>query len=183
MKKDNFFIITGGPGMGKTSLINALGERGFTCVPETGRDIIRQQVATAGNALPWGNRQEFARLMFEQSISDFQQQAALLTPVFFDRGIADTIGYLQLCSLPVPAAMRDAAALYRFNKKVFLTPPWKAIYEQDSERKQSFEEAVRTYNMMVSTYQQLNYELLILPASTVAERIAFILSATQLSET
>ncbi|MBS0030447.1 AAA family ATPase [Chitinophaga sp. 22321] len=180
MKKDNFFIITGGPGMGKTSLIEALAARGYDCVPETGRDIIRQQVAAGGNALPWGDREAFARLMFEQSLADFQQRVGQTAPVFFDRGIADTIGYLELCGLPVPAAMREAAALYRFNNKVFLTPPWKDIYEQDSERKQSFDLAVATCNSMVATYQQLQYELTVLPTATIAERIRFILSAAGL---
>jgi len=178
MKKDNFFIITGGPGMGKTSLIDALAALGFRCVPETGRDIIRQQVAAGGTALPWGDREAFARLMFEQSLADFHQMAGQTAPVFFDRGIADTIGYLELCELPVPAVMREAAALYRFNKKIFLTPPWKEIYAQDSERKQSFDLAVATYNSMVATYQQLQYDLVVLPIDTIAERVRFMLSAT-----
>ncbi|HEY9262939.1 AAA family ATPase [Chitinophaga sp.] len=177
MKKDQFFIIAGGPGMGKTAVITALRERGYTCVPETGRDIIRQQVATGGHALPWADRQEFARLMFEQSLLDFEAAVNQPSPVFFDRGIADTIGYLELCGLPVPAAMREAAATYRFNTRVFFTPPWLAIYEQDSERKQSFEEAVRTYDRMIKTYEQLGYEAITLPEATVGERVAFILSA------
>ena len=181
MKKDNFFIVTGGPGMGKTTLINALTSQGFSCVPETGRDIIRQQVAASGNALPWGDREAFARLMFEQSVADFRQRAGLTAPVFFDRGIADTIGYLELCELPVPDDMREAATLYRFNTKVFLTPPWKAIYEQDSERKQSFAEAVRTYDQLATTYQQLQYELVVLPTATIPERVCFILSAVGLA--
>lgn len=176
MKKDNFFIITGGPGMGKTAVITALSERGYTCVPETGRDIIRQQVAAGGNALPWANRNAFARLMFERSLLDFRALADQQSPVFFDRGIADTIGYLELCALPVPAAMREAATSYRFNTSVFITPPWAAIYEQDNERKQSFEEAVRTYDQMVKTYQELNYDLIILPEATVAERVQLMLT-------
>lgn len=181
MKKDNFFIITGGPGMGKSAVITALGERGYTGVPETGRDIIRQQVATGGHALPWADRSEFARLMFERSLLDFATVADQPAPVFFDRGIADTIGYLELCALPVPAAMWEAADQYRFNTHVFFTPPWPAIYEQDNERKQSFEEAVRTYDMMIKTYGKLGYEAILLPETTISGRVEFILSAIRLS--
>jgi predicted ATPase len=177
MKKDNFFIITGGPGMGKTSVITALGRQGYSCVPETGRDIIQQQVATGGHALPWANRGEFARLMFERSLLDFRTATSQLSPVFFDRGIADTIGYLELCELPVPAAMREAAEQYRFNTQVFFTPPWPAIYEQDNERKQSLAEAIRTYDMMLKTYTALGYKAVVLPTSTIGERVQFILSA------
>ncbi|MGF6849056.1 putative ATPase [Chitinophaga sp. W3I9] len=176
--RDHFFIVTGGPGMGKTAIIAALREQGHITVPETGREIIRQQVAAGGQALPWVNRQAFARLMFEQSLQDYLEQPATGRPVFFDRGIADTIGYLELCRLPVPEEMEQAAALYRYHQTVFLASPWKAIYEHDKERKQSFEEAVQTYESMIKVYSRLEYKLVQLPETTVAERAAFILDST-----
>lgn len=174
-RNDHCFIVTGGPGMGKTAIIKALDESGHTTVPETGREIIRQQVATGGHALPWDDRQAFARRMFGQSVVDYEAQTPASGPVFFDRGIADTIGYLELCGLPVPEEMFRVAHSYRFNQKVFLSPPWKAIYEQDAERKQSFAEAVATYECMISIYQRLDYELILLPEATVADRVNFLL--------
>lgn len=173
--RDHFFIVTGGPGMGKTAIIEELREQGYVTVPETGRDIIRQQVAAGGQALPWANREVFAQLMFEQSLRDYLMQPEQSRPVFFDRGIADTIGYLELCGLPVPAEMQQAATLYRFNRTVFLTPPWLSIYEQDKERRQSFEEAVLTYESMIKVYSRLEYALVQLPETTVPERVAFML--------
>ncbi|SEW51665.1 AAA family ATPase [Chitinophaga arvensicola] len=174
---DQFFILTGGPGMGKTAVIAALRERGHITVPETGRHIIRQQVAAGGHALPWDDRAAFAQLMFEQSVADYQANREQTAPVFFDRGIADTIGYLELCGLPVPEDMLRIARSWRFNKKVFLAPPWQAIYEQDTERKQSFAEAVATCECMISIYRRLDYKLIYLPESTVAARADFIMAA------
>ena len=49
---DRLFVITGGPGSGKSTLIKALAERGFCTMPEAGRAIIRDQVAIGGEALP-----------------------------------------------------------------------------------------------------------------------------------
>lgn len=43
------------------------------------------------------------------------------------------------------------------------SPPWPEIYEQDSERKQSYDEAERTYESMVATYTVYGYELVHLP--------------------
>jgi predicted ATPase len=177
MNRENYYVITGGPGMGKTSLIDELRHRGYTCVPETGRDIIQQQVVNGGNALPWGDRSEFARLMFRQSVLDFTQQATWPAPVFFDRGIADTIGYLELCGLPVPEEMRTTARALCFNTQVFMTPPWEEIYCHDKERKQSFEEAVRTYEMIKQVYFLLGYTIVTLPKTTIAARIEFILAS------
>lgn len=49
---DHFFVVTGGPGAGKTSLITELARRGFHTIPESGRAIIREEVARGGDALP-----------------------------------------------------------------------------------------------------------------------------------
>ena len=179
MLKENYFIITGGPGMGKTSVIDALHAEGYTIVPESGRGIIREQVAVNGNALPWADRAAFADLMFRQAIADYRQHTASEGPVFFDRGIADTIGYLQLCGLPVPEEMLNAARQLCSNNKVFITPPWKEIFGQDTERKQSFEEAVRTYEMMEELYTSLGHALVVLPKVSIPERVQFLLENSQ----
>jgi len=49
---DRFYVITGGPGSGKTSLIEALRSRGYNSTVEAGRAIIQDQVAIDGRALP-----------------------------------------------------------------------------------------------------------------------------------
>ena len=53
---DRFFVLTGGPGSGKTTLIQALAKRGFATAPEAGRGIIRDQQAIGGAALPWADQ-------------------------------------------------------------------------------------------------------------------------------
>lgn len=47
-----FIIISGGPGSGKSTLIDALERQGFPRTVEAGRAIIQDQVAIGGNALP-----------------------------------------------------------------------------------------------------------------------------------
>lgn len=174
MIKTNYFIITGGPGMGKTSLIDALRRSGHICVPETGRDIIQQQVAANGSALPWADRSAFAQLMFEQSVRDYHAHAAFQQPVFFDRGIPDVVGYLELCGLPLPEDIAAAAGEMWYNPLVFITPPWEEIFRNDEERKQSFEEAVSTYLVMQQTYSSLGYRVVELPKCGVGERVEFV---------
>jgi predicted ATPase len=49
---DRLFVITGGPGSGKRTLISALAEHGICTMPEAGRAIIRDQVAIGGEAVP-----------------------------------------------------------------------------------------------------------------------------------
>ncbi|WP_414897005.1 AAA family ATPase [Rhodovulum sp. YEN HP10] len=47
----HFFVLTGGPGAGKTSLITELACRGFHTIPESGRAVIREEMASGGDAL------------------------------------------------------------------------------------------------------------------------------------
>ena len=53
MREDGqrFFVITGGPGSGKSALIEAIQRSGYVTSVEAGRGIIRDQVAIGGNAL------------------------------------------------------------------------------------------------------------------------------------
>lgn len=171
---DNLFVITGGPGSGKSTLIAALAAAGHAVMPEAGRAIIREQVAIGGSALPWDDRAAFAALMLERELESYRAAAALAGPVFLDRGIPDVIGYLDLCGLPVPTALRRAAEAHRYHRRVFIAPHWPAIFAQDAERKQSAEEAEATCRVMERTYDALGYELIPLPLEPVAERLAFV---------
>lgn len=73
--------------------------------------------------------------------------------------------------------MQEEALRLRYNRRVFLAPPWKAIYGNDEHRRQSWELAVRTYEVMCSTYAELGYELVELPRVSVEERVAFLVEA------
>src|SRR5579885_2117823 len=99
--ENNLFVITGGPGAGKTAVLNELRRRGYICVPEAARQIIKEQVQGGGDALPWGNRERYARLMMDLSIACYLENVSATSPTFFDRGIPDTLCYAQLIRLPV----------------------------------------------------------------------------------
>ena len=62
-ESDRFIIVTGGPGSGKSTLIDALAAAGFVRTIEAGRGVIQDQVAIGGNALPWQDPPAFAELM------------------------------------------------------------------------------------------------------------------------
>jgi predicted ATPase len=176
---DRFFVITGGPGSGKTALATALANRGYGHVAEGGRAIIQNQVAIGGKALPWSDRRAFAELMLDWEIHCYRAAEALEGPVFFDRGVPDVLGYLRLCGLPVPARVETAAQNYRYHRRAFIAPPWAAIFRQDAERKQSFREAEATYEIMAETYTALGYQLVALPRVGVPERAQFVLEHIQ----
>lgn len=171
---DHMFVVTGGPGSGKSSLIEAMARRGVRTMPEAGRAIIRDQVRIGGSALPWADRALFAELMLGWELRSWHEAAAGAGPVLMDRGIPDVVGYLTLCGLPVPAHVEAAARLHRYNGRVFLAPYWDAIFTQDAERRQDRQEAEATGRVMAETYARLGYRMVELPLLGIEERADFI---------
>jgi predicted ATPase len=132
---DRFVVVTGGPGSGKTTLIEALAAQGFRSSPEAGRAIIRDQRAIDGQGLPWADRALFAELMLGADMRSYREAPAEPEMVIFDRGIPDIAGYLRLCSLAIPGHVDRAARQFRYRREVFIAPPWPEIYEGDAERR------------------------------------------------
>ena len=173
---NRFHVVTGGPGSGKTSLIEALRGRGFSCSVEAGRGIIQDQARIGGRALPWRDPLLFAESMLSWEMRSYHAAEDSKGPVFFDRGIPDVLGYLRLVGSPVPAHVLNAAEHFRYHSRVFIAPPWREIFRQDKERKQDFDEAVRTYDSLAATYTQLDYQVIEIPRSSVEERVSFVLA-------
>ncbi len=68
------YVITGAPGTGKTAIINALKERGYSCVEENSREIIAEQIINGGEILPWKNQIAFENLNenFDEALNLFE---------------------------------------------------------------------------------------------------------------
>ncbi len=155
IEKPNFFVITGGPGVGKTTVIRHLQALGELAVQETHRAVIREQVAAGGSAVPWIDPDAYARLTAQRDIAIFDGMAGEARRVFFDRGIMDSHGGQGVKPWP---EIVEAVRTRRYNRGVFIFPAWREIYETDAERKQDWPEAERTYERIRSNLQFLGYE-------------------------
>ncbi len=175
--KANFHVITGGPGAGKTTLVDALRRHGVATVAESGRRILRQQARIGGRATHWGVQAAYAELMLSWAMRDYEDAMAEVGPVVFDRGVPDLLGYCSLVGMTTGAHFLEAARLYRYAPRVFVAPPWEAIYRSDTERVQDFAEAVATHWHMVRAYEDAGYELVEVPCGPVEDRTRFILDA------
>ncbi|MGI9575758.1 AAA family ATPase [Alloalcanivorax xenomutans] len=169
-------VLSGGPGAGKTSLLQALARFGYLTVTESGRAVIRQQRALAGDALPWRNRQAFAAAMLDRDRQQYRRYSRRGGPVFFDRGVVDVLGYARLERLLESATLRWAARRYRYAPEVLMLPPWPDIYRHDQERKQTLAEAERTFQVLWDTYLDQGYRPLLVPRGTIRERRDWVLS-------
>ncbi|BCH24196.1 hypothetical protein MesoLjLc_38590 [Mesorhizobium sp. L-8-10] len=176
---NRFFVLTGGPGSGKSTSLAGLVAAGHSGSVEAGRGVIQDQATIDGPALPWNDPALFSELMLSWEMRSYHMAEAGPGITFFDRGIPDIIGYLRLCGLPVPAHVARAAETFRYNRKVFVFPPWPEIFVQDRERKQTLDEAERTFHAVAGAYAACGYELVEVPRLSVEERVRFIMAAAE----
>ena len=174
MTKHNFYIITGGPGGGKTSLLENLASKGYNYIPETARQIIKQRLSEGLAARP--DPRAFAQQIFDQDWKNFISNSGLSSLLFFDRSFMDSACMLFDSDLNSYENIRDTYMANRYNNKVFITPPWKEIYRTDEERDQSFEQSIEVYKRLAKWYKGHDYDVVILSKDTIENRTKFILN-------
>lgn len=173
--RDWLVVISGCSGGGKSTLLDALAARGFRTFAEPGRQIVKEQMASGGTALPWKDARAFGELCVTRTIDRMAEAAEANDYVFFDRSLIDPIAYFDRLQQQAPAHWTRAAEAFRFNAIVFLVPPWPEIFAQDAERKHSFVDALAEYRSLPLTYERFGYRPVIVPKAPVSERADFIL--------
>src|SRR5262245_58116402 len=83
------FVITGGPGAGKTTTLEALTERGYQHVPDTARAIIKKRLEAGLSPRP--PLEQFGREILQMDVAYYRETLVTDEPVFFERGIVDTL--------------------------------------------------------------------------------------------
>jgi predicted ATPase len=179
MLTNRFFVITGAAGSGKTALIDELKKRGYRCVEEVARHVIREQMRVDGDALPWKNLQHFKQAMLARFIETYMQAIEEGEVTIFDRDVLDLIAYDRLTRTVSSEELQKAVRSLVYNNKVFIIPPWEEIYHTDPERKQTFEEAVKGYENIVKVYTEYGRELIEVPKMSVEKRADFVISHIQ----
>ena len=171
---ERFVLITGCSGGGKSSLLAELAARGHAVIEEPGRRIVREELASGGQALPWVEGGEtFLRRAIALSLADRQAAEAYEGWVFFDRGLIDAASGLQ--SVTSEPVLRPLATQHRYHRRVFIAPPWPEIYETDPERRHGFEAGLVEQRRLEGELPTLGYEVIELPKTTVAARADFVL--------
>lgn len=177
MLNAHFYTITGGPGSGKTSLINELQNRGYRCVVEVARQLIQEQIGRDGEAVPWKNLKFFKEMLLLRSMETYKiALAGEVQITFFDRDLLELISYDRHTRAESSSKLKKAVQELTYNKKVFVAPPWKEIYCTDGERKQTFEEANEVYQNIIQVYQEYGREIIELPKTTVEARTDFVIN-------
>ena len=83
----NYYVISGGPGVGKTTVLNELKNRGCITVAEDARRIIEEQIRTEGQGLPWKDKKLYTQLMLKASVESYRNISVSREDIVLDIGI------------------------------------------------------------------------------------------------
>jgi predicted ATPase len=170
-------VLIGGPGTGKTTIINELLKEGYCCMTEVSRAVTLKAKEEGIEQLFLTEPLLFSKMLLEGREKQFEHATTLNDKiVFFDRGIPDIHAYLDFVNTEYPPYFVEKSSTYKYTK-IFHFTPWKEIYTTDNERYESFEESVKIDAYLMRAYTELGYQLIQVPFGSVAERTAFILNA------
>lgn len=173
-------VIAGGPGSGKTSLIDYLEQEGYSVKHEISRAVTLEAQKEGIEQLFLEKPTLFSQKLLEGRLKQFNEgKNCTESLLFYDRGMPDVTAYMDFVSTDYPKSFSDICRNNKYDV-IFLLPPWEAIYHSDNERYESFEQAEKIYNFLKTSYKNYGYKIQEVPIGTIDERSQFILTELKL---
>jgi predicted ATPase len=173
-------VFAGGPGGGKSTVLEILKQRGFDVAADSARSIIRARKAEGLPSRP--GLAEFGQQTLARDVLAYE--TATNSPSFFERGVVDVAGMLMSSGVLDGNEMLSLIEKYPYHSTVFLFPPWKEIYQTDAERDHAFEHSVTVYGATCDWYSERGYDVIDVtrgPAEARANEVLSILADKKIS--
>ncbi|MGB5981159.1 MAG: ATP-binding protein [Nonlabens sp.] len=172
MEEIKRIVLIGGPGTGKTSVINQLSASNYHILPEVSREVTLEARKQGIEQLFLTDAHAFSDRLLSGRIDQYNN--ALSGVNFYDRGIPDVPAYHRFTGDPIPERYFQACIDHKYDT-CFFFPIWEEIYEQDNERYEDIATAKKLSDIIKSEYLDLNYNVIDMPLTSVSQRVEFIL--------
>lgn len=171
--KNNWYVITGGPCSGKTTLLETLEKKGYKVFYEWARIYIDQEMKK-GKTLQQIRKNE---LRFQQKILklkvEFEKKLSKKELLFMERGIPDSTAYFKKCGIEKDKYL-ERVLKNCYYKKVFLLEL--LDYQLDYARIENKKEAKLLESLLEKSYQSIGANIVKVPIMPIEKRVQFILN-------
>jgi predicted ATPase len=171
-KQTNWYVVTGGPGSGKTTTVNLLRNRGYKTTIEHARHFIDSQRITGRTVAEIRKNQ----IAFQIGVLNMQiEQEAYLLPdqiVFLDRALPDSLAYYRFLNLPVNERLTQILKNVAY-KKIFILDFLPLV--NDYARLEDGEAQRKIHSLITMVYESLPFPVVHVPVLPPEERVDFIL--------
>ncbi len=175
-------MLIGGPGTGKSTVLNALEELNYHCMHEVSREVTLEAQKRGIQQLFLTDPLLFSKMLLEGRERQYNESNHASSEwVFFDRGLPDVFAYMDYSDQSYPAYFKEKSEALLYDH-VFLFQPWESIYESDNERYESFEESKEIDKFLQKAYKDLGYTIIDVPFGSVVERVNFIVNWLKLEK-
>ena len=169
---NNWYVITGGPGSGKTTTVNMLESLGYRTTIEKARHYIDTKLKD-GKTIDEIERNQRG---FQQAVIKMQLETeSKLNPaelVFMDRAIPDALAYYRFLNLKTDQLVETAVKEASY-KKVFILDCLPLV--NDYARREDEKAQRRIHELIIEVYQSLPFPIVYVPVLPAQERVNVIL--------
>lgn len=160
-------VITGGPCVGKTTLINLLQNHGYKVVQEVATEIIKE-----GRILPWVDRMQFQMEVLRMQLEAERGLAQYSKDIFLDRGVFDGEAYFNVDGMAVPPIFNSIDP--KRYELAFLIEPL-SFFEATSVRREDLDFTISITDRLEAAYKSRGIEVVRVPDASPEERLNMIL--------
>ncbi len=164
-------VITGGPSVGKTTIIAMLAELGYPVLQEFATQVIKE-----GEFLPWVDRAKFQAEVLRRQVEAEKGLVDSHEPTFLDRGLFDGEAYYIYDKIEIPEAFSKLDAS---NYTIAFLVEELPFFEVNHVRRENLSFTKEISVILENCYRSRNVEVIRVPAMDPQERIDFVVAETK----
>lgn len=171
------FVLTGGPGVGKSTIIEELNKLGYKVLPEAFTEVCReaQQAKTFDSILVDGVFVDPAGFQKKLMLKQRQLEESPTGPAFLDRSKVDLVIFGDYYPPKVPQEFYDEAMESKYDLVFLINPLPEQFYQQTELRRESYLESQNLHKFLKEGYENFGYKVIEVPFDTAEKRVQFII--------
>jgi predicted ATPase len=172
-RESRWFVLTGAPGAGKTTTIEALRRQGIPTVPEAARALLEEAAASGRDAAAARADERLFQDRVLESKLRTEAECDPSTLTVFDRGIPDTLAYYRLYGWEPSRLLRKALDEASYACAFVLEPL--PLVGDDPLRIESPAQQQQLVELLLAVYREHGTPIVEVAPMSLEQRAAFLL--------